>query len=205
MDAIAFLVLGGVFTSAMSGNTIVLGAALGQGQLTTAERSLVTFAAYICGAAGATLPLRARGGGIRRTLGLELLVLAAFVLWWTCGSVKNPFDAYGLIILSALAMGFQGGIGRALHVAGIPTTVVTSTLTAIVESLAERALAHQRPLASTTTRQQIAAFLAYLVGAVIGGVMVWAGWRVALPLVPFAAVLALWLELQLGFVRFEPD
>jgi uncharacterized membrane protein YoaK (UPF0700 family) len=205
MDAIAFLVLGGVFTSAMSGNTIVLGAALGQGQLATASRTLVAFAGYVCGASCAALPLRTPGRGIRRTLGLELLLLAALTVWWICGSTKDPFDAYSLIILSALAMGLQGGIGRAMHVAGVPTIVITSTLTAIIESLAERALARRRPLASTAARQQIAAFLAYLVGAVTGGAMVWAGWLVALPFVPFAAVLILWLELQWGFMRLEPD
>jgi uncharacterized membrane protein YoaK (UPF0700 family) len=205
MDAIAFLALGGIFTSAMSGNTIVLGAALGQGQLATASRTLVAFAGYVCGAACAALPLRAPGRGINRTLGLELLLLAALAIWWTCGSTKDPFDAYGFIILSALAMGLQGGIGRAMHVAGVPTIVITSTLTALIESFAERVLARQRPLASTTARQQIGAFLGYLLGAITGGVMVWAGWLVAAPFVPFAAVLILWLELQTGFVRLEPD
>jgi uncharacterized membrane protein YoaK (UPF0700 family) len=206
MDAIAFLALGGVFTSAMSGNTIVLGTALGQGQLATASRTLVAFAGYVCGAACAAVPLRAPGRGIRRTLGFELLLLAVFAVWWTASSgAKDPPDAYALIILSALAMGLQGGIGRAMHVAGVPTIVITSTLTAIIESVAERALARQRPLASTTAWQQIAAFLAYLFGAVIGGVMIWAGWLAALPFVPFAAVLVLWLESQTGFVRLEPD
>jgi uncharacterized membrane protein YoaK (UPF0700 family) len=205
MDAIAFLALGGIFTSAMSGNTIVLGTALGQGKLGTASRTLVAFAGYVCGAAGAPLPLRAPGRGIRRTLGLELLLLAAFAVWWICGSPEDPSDAYGFIILSALAMGLQGGIGRAMHVAGVPTIVITSTLTAIIESVAERALARQRPLASTTARQQISAVLAYLVGAVTGGVMVWAEWLAALPFVPLAAVLALWLALRMGFVRLEPN
>lgn len=205
MDAIAFLALGGIFTSAMSGNTIVLGTALGQGKLATASRTLVAFAGYVCGAAGAALPLRAPGRGICRVLGLELLLLAALAVWWACGSTKDPFDAYGFIILSALAMGLQGGVGRAMHVAGVPTIVITSTLTAIIESVAERALARQRPLASITARQQIVAVLAYLFGAVTGGVMVWAGWLVALPFAPLAAVLLLWLELRFGFVQLEPD
>lgn len=206
MDAMAFLALGGVFTSAMSGNTILLGLAIGQGQLATASRTLVAFAGYVCGAAGAAVPLRAPGHGVRRTLGFEVLLLAAFALWWAArGGAMNPLDPYGLIILSALAMGLQGGIGRAMRVTGVPTIVITSTLTAIVGSLAERALARQRPLASTTAWQQIAAFLAYLFGAVIGGVMVWGGWLAALPLVPLAAVLILWLALQAGFVRLEPD
>jgi uncharacterized membrane protein YoaK (UPF0700 family) len=204
-DAIAFLALGGVFTSAMSGNTIVFGVALGQGQLATASRSLAAFAGYICGVAAAEATLRAPTHGIRRTLGLESLLLAVFAVWWTArGDVRNHPDPYGLIVLSAVAMGLQGGIGRAMRVSGVPTIVITSTLTAIVGGLVERALARQRPLASTTAHQQIAAYLAYLAGAIIAGAAVWAGWLVALPFVPFAAVLILWLQLRFGFVRLEP-
>jgi uncharacterized membrane protein YoaK (UPF0700 family) len=206
MDALAFVALGDVFTSAMSGNTILLGLALGQGQLAAASRSLAAFAGYVCGVAGAAVTLRAPGHGIRRTLGLELLLLAVFAAWWTAsGGTKNPPDPYGLIILSALAMGLQGGIGRAIRVTGVPTIVITSTMTAIIGGLAERALARQRPLASTTAQQQIAAFTAYLAGASIGGVAVWFGWLIALPFVPLAAVLVLWLELQWDFVQLEPD
>lgn len=204
MDALAFLALGDVFTSAMSGNTILLGLALGQGQLAAAARSLAAFAGYACGVAGAALTLRARGRGIRRTLGFELLLLAAFAGCWTAtGGARGPVEMYGLIILSAVAMGLQGGIGRAMGVSGVPTIVVTSTLTAIVGGLAERGLTGERPLASPTARQQIAAFAAYLISAVIGGVAMWSGWLAALPFAPLAAVLALWLALQRGLVRLE--
>jgi uncharacterized membrane protein YoaK (UPF0700 family) len=206
MDTIAFLALGEVFTSAMSGNTILFGLALGQGHLAAASRALAAFAGYVCGVAGAAVSLKAPDHGIRRTLELELLLLVVFAGWWTVrGGVRNVPNPYGLIILSAVAMGLQGGIGRAVRVTGIPTIVITSTLTAIIESVAERALARQRPLASTTARQQISAVLAYLVGAVTGGVMVWAEWLAALPFVPLAAVLALWLALRMGFVRLEPN
>jgi uncharacterized membrane protein YoaK (UPF0700 family) len=90
-----------------------------------------------------------------------------------------------------------------MGVSGVPTIVITSTLTAIVGGLAERALARQRPLAAPAVRQQVAAFAAYLVGAVTGGVAVWSGWLVALPLVPLTAVLALWLAVQSGRVQLE--
>lgn len=206
MDALAFLALGDVFTSAMSGNTILLGLALGQGRLAAAARSLAAFAGYVLGVAGAAMTLRTPRDGIRRTLGIELMLLAAFAAWWTVsGSAKEPAELYGLIVLSAVAMGLQGGIGRAMGVSGVPTIVVTSTLTAIVGGLAERSLARQKPLASPVTRQQLAAFAAYLVSAVIGGIAMWSGWLVVLPFVPLAAVLALWLALQCDFVRLEPD
>jgi uncharacterized membrane protein YoaK (UPF0700 family) len=206
MDTIAFLALGEVFTSAMSGNTILFGLALGQGHLAAASRALAAFAGYVCGVAGAAVSLKAPDHGIRRTLELELLLLVVFAGWWTVrGGVRNVPNPYGLIILSAVAMGLQGGIGRAVRVTGIPTIVITSTLTAFVGGLAERALAHQKPLASPVTRQQIATFAAYLVSAVIGGIAVWSGWLAVMPFVPLAAVLVLWMGLQFGVVRLEPD
>src|SRR4051812_41106296 len=78
MDAIAFLALGDVFTSAMSGNTILFGLALGQGRLSAASHSLAAFAGYVIGVAGAALPLRTATRGIERTIALEALFLAAF-------------------------------------------------------------------------------------------------------------------------------
>jgi len=205
MDTVGFLALGHVFTSAMSGNTILLGLTIGQGQLPGALRALAAFGGYIFGVAAASITLKSPVHGIRRTLGVELLLLAIFAGWWEvrAGS-QDPSDPYGLIILSAVAMGLQGGIGRAVRVTGA-TIVITNTVTAIVGGLAERWLARQRPLASPAIWQQIAAFLAYLGSAVIAGLAVWRGWLAVLPFVPFAAVLAVWLALRSGFVRLDPD
>jgi uncharacterized membrane protein YoaK (UPF0700 family) len=100
-------------------------------------------------------------------------------------------------------MGLQGAIGRAIGAAGIPTIVITSTLTAIVGSLTDRVLARQRPLVPVAMRDQIAAFLAYLASAVIGGIAFWCDQLAALPFAPLAAVLALWLGLRFGRVALE--
>src|SRR5256714_11362619 len=150
MDAIAFLTLGDVFTSAMSGNTILLGLALGQGRMSAAWHSLAAFVGYVAGVAGAALPLRTPTRGIERTLVLETFVLAAFAgLWTACGGPVRSSVVYGFIILSAIAMGLQGAVGRAIRIPGIPTIVITSTLTAIVGTVAERRLARDRPRLTT--------------------------------------------------------
>jgi len=206
MDAIAFLALGEVFTSAMSGNTILFGIALGQGNLAATSRSLAAFTGYVCGVAGAAVTLREPERGIRRTIGLELLLLAVFAGWWIVrDGAEHPSHPYGLIVVSAVAMGLQGATGRALRITGIPTIVVTSTLTAIVGGLAERALVRERPVVSPAARQQIATYLAYFVSAIVAGIAIWSGWLVVLPFAPLAAVFALWLGLQLGWVRLRPD
>src|ERR1700740_1014542 len=53
MDALAFFNLGQVFPSAMTGNTALLGLALGQGDVIAALRPLIAFAGFLAGAAAA--------------------------------------------------------------------------------------------------------------------------------------------------------
>jgi len=205
MDAIAFLTLGDVFTSAMSGNTILLGLALGQGRMSAALHSLAAFVGYICGVAGAALPLRDARHGVEQTLRLEILFLAAFAAFWAVrGGPMGQSDVYALIILSAVAMGLQGAVGRAIRIHGVPTVVITSTLTAIVGAIAERILKREPRLFAPPTRQQIVSFIAYLVSAVAAGFAL-TRWRDALPFVPLAAILILVLGLRSRLLRLEHD
>jgi uncharacterized membrane protein YoaK (UPF0700 family) len=53
MDALAFFNLGEVFPSAMTGNTALLGLALGQGDVIAASRPFIAFAGFLAGAAAA--------------------------------------------------------------------------------------------------------------------------------------------------------
>lgn len=201
MDAIAFLTLGDVFTSAMTGNTILLGIALGQGRMSAASHSIVAFIGYASGVAVAALPLKTPRRGVERTLVLEILFLAAFAgLWTACGGPARPAAVYGLIILSAVAMGLQGAIGRAIHIPGIPTTVITSTLTAIIGTLAERLLGGDKAVLTALTQQQIGTLLVYLASAVVTGFAV-SRWLPVLPFVPLAAVLTLVLGLKFRFLQ----
>jgi len=201
MDAIAFLTLGEVFTSAMSGNTILFGLALGQGRMSAASHALAAFIGYVIGVAGAGLPLRTPTRGIEQTLVLEALFLAAFAgLWAARGGPTNPLDVYALITLSAVAMGLQGAVGRKVGIPGIPTIVVTSTLTAIIGAIAERALARARPVLAGPTRQQIGTFVTYLISAVIAGFAV-SHWLAVVPFVPLAVSATLALGLRLRLLR----
>lgn len=201
MDAIAFLTLGDVFTSAMSGNTILLGLALGQGRMSAASHSLAAFVGYGIGVAVAALPLRTPTRGIGRTLVLETLLLAAFAgLWAAGGGPVSPPEVYALIILSAIAMGMQGAVGRAIGIPGIPTIVITSTLTAIVGTVTERVLTRDRPVLTAPTSQQIATFLVYLASAAVTGFAVTQSLP-GLPFLPLASALALVLGLRTRLLR----
>jgi uncharacterized membrane protein YoaK (UPF0700 family) len=201
MDAIAFLTLGNVFTSAMSGNTVLFGLALGQGRMSAASYALVAFVGYVVGVASAALPLRAPARHIERTLMVEILFLAAFALFWTVrGGPTTPIEIYALITLSAIAMGLQGAVGRAVGIPGVPTIVITSTLTAIVGTIAERAISHDRPALSQSTRHQITTFASYLASAIVGGFAV-SHSPTIVPFIPFAAAVTLAAGLTLGPLR----
>jgi uncharacterized membrane protein YoaK (UPF0700 family) len=204
MDAIAFLVLGGVFTSAMSGNTIVLGLAIGQGHFTAALHAITALFGYLAGVAVAALSLARLGRGSGWTLGLEGFVLAAFAgLWLYVGEPAGSI-AYALIVLSAVAMGLQGGIGRAIGAPGIMTVIFTSTYTSIVSNLVERALAREHPLITALAARQLAALASYLGGAVVIAIVA-THWRSLAPFIPLAVILIVLAGLKLRLINFGPN
>jgi uncharacterized membrane protein YoaK (UPF0700 family) len=185
----------------MSGNAILLGLALGQGRISAATHSLAAFVGYAVGVVVATLPLQMPRHGVERALAIECLFLAAFAgLWITFGGPVAPPEIYALIILSAIAMGLQGAVGRAIRISGIPTTVITSTLTAIIGSVAERLLVGDRPIFTAPTKLQFGTFLAYLASAMLTGFAA-SRYLTALALIPLMCTLALVLGLKLRLLH----
>lgn len=142
IDAIGYLALGHVFTANMTGNAVLLGIAVGQGQGLAATRSLVALACFVMGVAlGAMLAHRSgTEASLRRAfLGpvlVEAVVLAAFALVFHLPSIsRNQTTIYILIALSAVAMGIQSAAVRRLKLPGIATTVITVTITSLVAGL----------------------------------------------------------------------
>lgn len=201
MDALAFFNLGEVFPSAMTGNTALLGLALGRGDVIAASRPLAAFAGFLLGAAAASVelwldklpPLRA----VCRLLALEACLLAVFALAWRF--VDRPISGawlYGLVIIASSAMGIQSVAARLVGRSGVTTVVFTSTLTAIVTAATNAILRRPHRLPFATLRQ-IGMFLFYGVGAAICGLLASRGLSVAF--VPFVAVLgALGFHLRAG-------
>lgn len=203
MDAIAFLAMGSVFTSAMSGNTILLGLAISQGHLVDASHSLTAIIGYVIGVAAATVPVK-RHRYLFWELGLEACFLAAFTaLWAATSGPDNAAVTYGLITLSAIAMGVQGAMSRKIGVPGIMTIIFTSTYTAIASSITERLLTGERPLLKTLTRRQLSTLGAYLGSAIFCGIVV-KHLSVVAPFIPFAAILVLLAGLLLRQLTLEP-
>jgi uncharacterized membrane protein YoaK (UPF0700 family) len=195
MDVLAFLNLRGVFPSAMTGNTALLGLALGQGHLIAATRPLVAFVGFVAGTAAASasvdlwLSKLPKARAVSRLLAIEATLLGAFALAsqfidWPIG---GGAPLYGLIAVAAVSMGLQSAVARLIGRSGITTIVFTSTLTAIVSSMTE-ALLHPARGIPLATKRQLAAYSSYAIGATISGVF--AGHAAAIAALPAVALIA---------------
>jgi uncharacterized membrane protein YoaK (UPF0700 family) len=169
-DALAFAHLGGVFTSVMTGNMVLLGIAVSRGDLTTFVLVGLALVAYVVGALlGACVagdprnhdPLWPRR--VTYALLAETGVLLAFaVLWLTL----TPTDATRnlnmlLVALCAVALGVQSSAVLRFGIAGLSTTYLTGTLTTVIAAAVAR-----RPVRQVG--RAILTLIALVVGAALG-------------------------------------
>ena len=146
LDAIGFTRLGGVFTSVMTGNMVLLGVAAAKGQAALAIHTGVAFFGFIAGSlAGAHLAGHAKEDDafwprpILRALSVELLVLGVFCVWWEVVS-GNPTggSTYAMLAINAVALGIQSAAVLRFGISGLSTTYLTGTLTQLIASLTKR-------------------------------------------------------------------
>jgi uncharacterized membrane protein YoaK (UPF0700 family) len=131
VDAVSFLGLGQVLTAAMTGNTVLLGIALGQADAQGALRATISLAAFITGALiGAAIVDRdARDAiwspAVTWALALELAVLVALTLAWHLLEDRTDLTIdyrYPLIVGAGIAMGIQSAAAHRVGVPGVATT-----------------------------------------------------------------------------------
>ena len=126
VDALSYVGLGRVFTANMTGNTVLLGLALGQAELQAVVRSGLALTGFLAGVAlGAWTTNRGLRGSIwtpavTAALTMEWLLLAAWAVgWYSRGLETNQLVRDALIMVSALAMGIQSAVGTsAEHLRG---------------------------------------------------------------------------------------
>ncbi len=142
-DAVSFLGLGRVLTANMTGNMVLLGIAIGQGQLAGSIRSVIAFAAFVVGVLiGVRVTARTEPTAVwprSATLALlgELgLLLGLLAGWELTGDRPGAVALDILIALSTVAMGMQTAAARRLGVVGVTTTFVTGMLTNLIAELA---------------------------------------------------------------------
>jgi uncharacterized membrane protein YoaK (UPF0700 family) len=160
------LSLGRVFTANMTGNTVLLGLALVQGDADNAGRALLALSGFLGGGAvGAWIAYRGRSGhpwprGVTVALVVESLLLAALASDRTASLALQ-------VGLAAVAMGIQSAAARRLDVLGVATTFVTGTLTSLISLIVRHGVL---PSASGHGKRLLAAvWIVYVAGAMAAG------------------------------------
>lgn len=144
-DAIGYLALGHVFTSAMTGNLALLGIGVAHRNGLRIGRVLVSLVAYMVGAAlGARIARTPEPDdpvwppAVSRALMLETAFFIAYaVSWWTLGPRPDFYGSAALLGLGATALGIQSSamqrFGSGL---GLNTTFLSGSLIRLVGQVA---------------------------------------------------------------------
>ncbi len=185
LDAVGFLRLGGVFTSVMTANMVLLGVSAGTHDAALAAHAGAAFAGYVLGSfAGSRVSGHAEDDQpvwpdrISVTLAVELALLAVFAAWWEATGGHPPHaQTYGLLAVNAVALGIQSGAVLRFRVPGLSTTYLTGTLTQFVASLSR----------GRFPAQGLASLLAVVSGGAIGAVLAVEAPRF-MPIVPLGVV-----------------
>ncbi|GBR75233.1 YoaK family protein [Acidiphilium acidophilum] len=194
-DVLSYLTLGHVFTSAMTGCMALFCLTLINRKFAAASRAGASLLSYAVGSAAATLlqprdPAKVRTlPVVRRLLLAETLSLAVYCT--VSLLVDHPFAGaarYGLIVLSATAMGIQAVAARDIHERGIITVVLNITITSVVIALTRRLTNRGLAHLPAHNRLQGIVILGYAAGALASAGAFVSGF--ASPgLLPLAAVL----------------
>lgn len=182
IDAISFLGLA-VFASVMTGNTVLLGLAIGTGNVPLGLGALFALVGYI---GGVILGVRIVGqftiqqkiwpNTVTKAFVIEALVLLMLAIGGLfSGSKPSDLVLYTFVVFASVAMGVQSAAVNALGISGISTTYITGTWTSLISSLARpnRQRTSKSKGTSTeilTTRLQAMVVVAYIVAAVTGGI-----------------------------------
>lgn len=146
LDAIGFVALGGAFTSVMTGNMVLTGIGIAQGNWRLLGGAAAAIVAYILGCAiGAKVsgPVKPDNGywptAVTRTLSIEFGLIFIFATgWWLSSAHPSGAVSLGLLAVNATALGVQSAAVLRFGVAGLSTTYLTGTLTTLIVRLTNR-------------------------------------------------------------------
>jgi uncharacterized membrane protein YoaK (UPF0700 family) len=201
-DTVGFLSLFGLFTAHVTGNFIVLGALLVQGQHGLIAKALA-LPVFILAVAAARLVegVRSRQGksGERLLLTIQIVFLFAFLAAGVAAFPVHDPDAPRAILaglLGVAAMGVQNAASRIVFASLSPTTVMTGNVTQLTIDAIDL-LTHRDSDAGATLvarmRKMAPPVIAFTVGAGTGGVSFVAlgFWCLLVPIGAVAAVMAI--------------
>ena len=196
LDAVGFLRLGGVFTSVMTANMVLLGVSAGTRDAALAAHAGAAFGGYFLGSfLGSRVSGRAEDDQpvwprrVSLTLSVELAVLTAFAAWWEATGGHPPGgQTYGLLTVNAIALGMQSAAVLRFGVPGLSATYLTGTLTQFVASLSR----------GRVLTQSLASLVAVVSGGAVGAVLAVEAPRF-MPIVPLGVVALVLVGSQLAF------
>jgi uncharacterized membrane protein YoaK (UPF0700 family) len=197
VDAVGFLLLFGIFTAHLSGDTTHLAVDLGSGNFGhDALARLVVLAVFVAGVFVGVAIMTANAERRRGLLVIEIVCLVAVAVTGAATIGTDAFSLgsaafYALVALAAVSMGLQTAYLRREAGAAVHTTFITGMLTA----LAEDTVAWYRDRSDTAARRRVAIHGGIWIGYVAGGVagaalaLEWDFWALMLPVVLLVVLL----------------
>jgi uncharacterized membrane protein YoaK (UPF0700 family) len=213
VDTLGFLALFGLFTAHVTGNFILIGAALADPSRSSVLLKFLAFPAFIAGVALARLLVVAaerRGvAALRPALAMELLFLLGFM---SCGLAASPVGgeagplAMAAGLLGAAAMGAHSATSRLLlgHLA--PTSMMTGNVTQVVIDLVDLLRGADDPGVKERLVKFVWPLAAFAIGCVAAAFgFHWFGFAaLALPVLILLALLAAEKPSQAGASLRQP-
>ena len=195
VDTLGFIALFGLFSAHVTGNFVLIGAALTHDAVGLIGK-LLALPVFIAGVALTRLWLLRHPGGGRGVLSAQAGLLALFM---AAGLLAVPFshaDSAAAILVGQLgvaAMALQNAAARTLFASLAPTTVMTGNVTQIVIDLVDLAKGQGGADARGRLKKFLPAVLAFAAGALAGafGFLHYGFWALVAPLLTTLAVLAL--------------
>jgi uncharacterized membrane protein YoaK (UPF0700 family) len=184
LDALAFLALGRVLVSAVTGNVLFIGIDLADGNWRKLIRVAAAFAAYVCGAAVGAAILRSVGVAAwedaRRSLLARTLLLVVFAVLWTLTTPHHVGDpgTLALVAVAALATGIQGDLVASLGLRGAGVNTINPATLLLGASLGARLSRAPAPARSVPVWVLSTILGSYLVGSFVVGMTFRDGWLV---------------------------
>jgi uncharacterized membrane protein YoaK (UPF0700 family) len=214
VDAITYL-RAHVFTANMTGNSVLLALAVGQGQGAATIKALIALVAFILGVLLGAI-VAGEGGdrvktftAVRREVFFETAVLVLFAIACVHPPTAAIHSTVVLVIFtSGVAMGMQSAAVKRLSLPGVATTYITGTITSLFSGIVHNWIArktraahpaaeaaasghhHPQPSMRHSLGLQAQVYLSYTIAALACGVLhnYWPSGVAILPVLAIAGI-----------------